>query len=156
MNQVCNGNAGRGVNLADLVADEPWHRPLWTQYIPTVAGGGGGRGGGGGSGGSVSHPDNSQELSRQIQTVVQNNKRLQQNVDRLQSDQRRAAPTMYPPQLHGTHIMDGHRGGTDSGGFGGGGKAGGKGGGGYDRDEIKRHRGRPTSTSQRWWWQWWT
>ena len=142
MDQVCNGNNGQGMTLAELVANEPWYRPMWTQYIP-MTGNGSNRGGGGGGGGSVSHPDNSHELSRQIHSVIQTNKRLQHNVDRLQPDNRRQmAPVMHPPSMApGTQRMDGHRGGNGGGGFGGGGNGSGRRGGGdgarNDRDAIK-------------------
>ena len=41
MDQVRTGNCGQGVNLADLVANDPWYRPRWTNYIPATSGGGG-------------------------------------------------------------------------------------------------------------------
>ena len=106
MDQVCTKNAC----LADLVAKEEFYRPLWTNYLPMAttgngARGGGARGGGGGTAsGSTSHPDSPAEVARQINSLVQQNQRLQQHVDRIHSDQRRQQVPVFrqPDRLPGT------------------------------------------------------
>ena len=113
MEQVNNANNGADMSSADLVANEPWYRPLWTQYIPA----GGRSNGGSGATGSVSHPDNPSHIARQLQTVVERSNRLQQTVDQLRSDQRRPPQMQPPPMLPGTQSMNGHRNGKRDGGY---------------------------------------
>ena len=95
------------------------------------------------SGSTVLHPDPTGDVKRQLQKVQEQNSRLKQNFDRLQSDHRRLSAPVFQPAaaLPGTHPVG--RGG--SGGVGGGG-----GGGGRDnnRDAISRKRTRDQQQQQ--------
>ena len=141
VDRVNTGNEGRGENLTDLVTREEFYRPMWTVFAPNTARGGGATTA---PSGSRTHPDNTPEVNRQIQGLLQSNKRLHQNVERLTVEQRRLAVPVFqqPRGLPGTQLMDGHRGGVDAG-FGSGGNGGGGGGngGGDNRGAIKRRGG---------------
>ena len=141
VDRVNTGNEGRGENLTDLVTREEFYRPMWTVFAPNTA-----RGGGATTAptGSRTHPDNPPEVNRQIQSLVQSNQRLQQNVERLTVEQRRLAVPVFqqPRGLPGTQLMDGHRGGVGAG-FGSGGNGGGGGNGGNDNRGPLKRRGGP-------------
>ena len=84
-------------SLADLVANESVYRPYWVNYVPPPALGNGGggppRGGGavGTASGNSAHPDNNAAVAREIQKLRDQNQRLTQGMDRLNSANQRTA-----------------------------------------------------------------
>ena len=130
VDRVNNGDDGRGESLAVLISREEYYRQFWTMYSDNKVGSSS-------SGSTVMHPDPTGDVKRQLQKVQEQNSRLKQNFDRLQSDHRRLSAPVFQPvtALPGTHAVG-------RGGSGGGGGGGGGGGRDNNRDAISRKRTR--------------
>ena len=136
VDRINNGDDGRGESLAVLISREEYYRQFWTMYSDNKVGSSS-------SGSTVLHPDPTGDVKRQLQKVQEQNSRLKQNFDRLQSDHRRLSAPVFQPvtALPGTHPVG--RGGS-------GGSGGGGGGGGRDntRGAISRKRTRDQQQQQ--------